>query len=497
MTNNISNGNICFNHYGVYLRLFSIFVIFRLCQYVLIWLSPSMQFDTSTMLLLRKVTSEKDLSSYKVDNERLWNKLLSWDSTFFIKGIASSLTNYPEFDFELMFSRIWVRLITFLLKVMDTPITTKNFYFILKFSVFMENILHFLSVIIIYHFTILIYTERTTVKTYTTMYAKKVAMLSAILFIFTSGSGFFISIYSEPLSFFLIFLGLWFRECCIVRNENLSDTNIVIFNIGLHSSIYYIGTIPMFTLAALNRPICVLLGLIYIYDFFYLLKCLIIKKRFNEDLLPTIIQIVIFPLLSGTMMLIAVVYSWYYIPFKKFCPSGGEWCSKPIIKNMPFITKQSFYSFIQAKYWNVGFLKYWTLNNIPNFIIAMPQSIILLKSIHHFIVNPHNFQNRCNTIIPLVIITVIFLLIIFFLAHVQIINRVSSFIPLHLWYISESLISTRTSNQISCYKKPVKLNTKSSNFNHTKMIWIKLYLGCLFFWIFIQTILFGLFLPPA
>lgn len=494
MTNNIPEENVWFNHYKVYLRLFSIFMTFRLCQYILIWLSPSMQFDTSTMLFLRKMTFGKDLSSYEVNNECLWNKLLSWDSIFFIKGIVSGLINYPEFDFELMFSRIWVRLITYLLEIMNTPVTTKNFYFILKFTVFMENILHFLSVIIIYHFTILIYSEKTTAKTHTTIYAKKVAMLSAVLFIFTSGSGFFISIYSEPLSFFLIFLGLWFREWCIVRNENMSHRNIVNFKIGLYPSICYLGTIPMFTLAALNKPICVLLGFIYIYDLFLLLKCFIMKKRLNEDLLTTIRQIVIFPLLSGIMMLMTLVYNWYYIPFKRFCPSGGEWCNEQIIKNIPFITKQSFYSFIQAKYWNVGFLKYWTLSNIPNFVIAMPQSIILLKSIHHFIANPHNLPNGCHTIIPLVAITVIFLFIILFLAHVQIINRVSSFIPLHLWYISESLISAKTTNQLSHYKKPLSLTTKGIN---SKMAWIKLYLGCLFFWVFIQTILFGLFLPPA
>lgn len=497
MTNNIPKEYVWFKHYEVYLKLFFIFITFRLCQYVLIWLSPSIQFDTSTILFLRKVTFAKDPSLYKMGNKCLWNKLLSWDSIFFIKGIVSELIKYPEFDFELMFSRLWVQLIRFLLNVINTPITTKNFYFILKFAVFVENILHFLSVIIIYHLTILIYSEKTTVNTYTTVYAKKVAILSAILFIFTSGSGFFISIYSEPLSFFLIFLGLWFREKSIVRNENVSNQNIMKFRIGLYSSIYYLGTIPLFTLAALNRPICVLLGLIYIYDLLSILQYFVMKKRFSEDLSTIIRQIVALPLLSGTIMLLTVVYNWYYIPFKNFCPFGGEWCNEQILKSVPFITKQSFYSFIQTKYWNIGFLKYWTLNNIPNFIIAIPQFIILLKSIHHFIINLHNSPNRCNTIIPLVAITIIFLFIILFLAHVQIINRVSSFIPLHLWYISETLISAKTNNQISHYKKSPNLNANGVNFNNTKMIWVKLYLGCLFFWVSVQTVLFGLFLPPA
>ena len=497
MIKDIFKESIWFHHYGVYLIFFFIFVTFRLCQYFLIWLSPSNQFDTSTIIFLKKVTPEKDLSLYKIQNEHLWNKLLSWDSIFFIKGIVSELLEYPEFDFELVFSRIWVGLITSLLELMNISVTEENFYFVLKFTIFVENILHFLSVIIVYHLTILIYTEITTIKNHTTIYAKKVAILSSILFIFTSGSGFFISIYSEPLSFFLTFLGLWFRELCFVKDQKSANESVVKFKNGLFPLICYLGTIPTFTLATLNRPNCVLLGLIYIYDLFCLLKRLTIKKQLNQNLTTTVKQIIIFPLISGSIMLLVVVYYWYYIPFKKLCPSGGEWCDRQIIKKIPFITRQSFYSFIQAKYWNVGFLKYWTFSNIPNFLIAMPQFIIYLKAIHHFITNANNCRNGRNTVIPLVAITIMFLLIILFLAHVQIINRVSSFIPLHLWYLSESLISAKTNNQILYHKKEHGTSTKNNNFDDTNIILVKMYFGWLFFWIFIQTILFGLFLPPA
>ncbi|GFR47147.1 hypothetical protein Agub_g8838 [Astrephomene gubernaculifera] len=46
-----------------------------------------------------------------------------------------------------------------------------------------------------------------------------------------------------------------------------------------------------------------------------------------------------------------------------------SWCSS----RLPYI-----YGFVQAQYWNVGFLRYWTLQQLPNFLLAAP---VLLLSI--------------------------------------------------------------------------------------------------------------------
>jgi phosphatidylinositol glycan class V len=44
----------------------------------------------------------------------------------------------------------------------------------------------------------------------------------------------------------------------------------------------------------------------------------------------------------------------------------------------------SIYTHAQSQYWNVGFLRYWTLAQGPNFIIASPPlAALLLFSIHH------------------------------------------------------------------------------------------------------------------
>ncbi|KAH7913176.1 glycosyltransferase family 76 protein [Hygrophoropsis aurantiaca] len=55
-----------------------------------------------------------------------------------------------------------------------------------------------------------------------------------------------------------------------------------------------------------------------------------------------------------------------YTAYRAFCSSTQipTWCNRSIF---PLI-----YSHVQSKYWNVGLLRYWTLQNIPNFIIALP-----------------------------------------------------------------------------------------------------------------------------
>ncbi|KAG1865859.1 glycosyltransferase family 76 protein [Suillus subalutaceus] len=56
------------------------------------------------------------------------------------------------------------------------------------------------------------------------------------------------------------------------------------------------------------------------------------------------------------------------IAYLRFCKSSTtripDWCTSNMIP--------SIYSHVQSEYWNVGFLRYWTVSNIPNFILALP-----------------------------------------------------------------------------------------------------------------------------
>ncbi|XP_034943072.1 GPI mannosyltransferase 2 [Chelonus insularis] len=52
------------------------------------------------------------------------------------------------------------------------------------------------------------------------------------------------------------------------------------------------------------------------------------------------------------------------------------------------------YSFVQEKYWNVGFLKYYQIKQLPNFCLAMPILYIMLKCAkEYFIENKRQLYN--------------------------------------------------------------------------------------------------------
>ncbi|KAJ7350240.1 glycosyltransferase family 76 protein [Mycena albidolilacea] len=66
-----------------------------------------------------------------------------------------------------------------------------------------------------------------------------------------------------------------------------------------------------------------------------------------------------------------------YAAYLAFCSAtdAPEWCAR----RLPLI-----YSFVQVRYWNNGFLRYWSLQQLPNFLIAAPPLLAISTfSIHH------------------------------------------------------------------------------------------------------------------
>lgn len=427
-------------------RLLTNFVLVRCFQYLLIFIAPNNQFDNSTEILLRKYCSEEQIGQFW--NKHLLNKLLSWDSVFFLK---TAINGEPVFEHEYAFSVLWARMIRYISG------DSKDIYQVLKNAIMLENMLFFLSVLVLYYLTKVTFCKYNKAQT---RYGADVAYKTATLFIMNSGAGFLTSIYSEPLSFLFSFLGILARELAI-KVSIPYDIEFPWSSLPL----YLIGTTLSFTFATLNRSNCILLGIFYLYDLYYIVR----KKEWKKAFF--------FPLLSGAIVFLAFIIQQYYLPYQKYCPQRGEWCDTSIvdINFLKFLTKRSFYSFIQSKYWNLGLLNYWTLNNIPNFLFGLPTFIVLFYSTIYFrriYPNPKLY--------PLVLITRAFLIIILLFAHVQIVNRVSTFIPLHLWYVSDRL------NKLTNSKKQ----------GGDDLI-IRLFLYWTVLWLPVQTLLFAFFLPPA
>ncbi|CAI4037247.1 hypothetical protein SMKI_02G1150 [Saccharomyces mikatae IFO 1815] len=425
------------------------FVLFRSIQYLLVFLTPIRQFDTSTLLLLNELcSSPSEINNYW--NKYFWNKLLSWDTVFFIKNMTSE-NGKPQFEHEYAFSQLWPSLVRFFVKN-----NNKNVYHVLKVAVAIENVLFYLSGVVLYFLTKKMFSQN--IKQ--SQFSRSIARKTSLLFFLTSAAGFLTSIYSEPLSFFLTFVGIWSRECSI------SIPVLGRFDIPWRYWFSYsFISMTCFTLASLNRSNCVLLGIYFVFDLIELIK--------NRKL----VKAICFPLLSGSLMLSALLYQQYYLPYKTFCPQRGEWCKSELLPNF-FVTKTSLYSYVQGHYWGVGFMKYWTLNNIPNFLLAVPNIIILIYSSVYFseIYPFHNLK-------ALVWIARALIVIVCFFAHVQILNRIASFLPLHLWYLADRLVKTSDQKKMENPKGDDRI--------------VKFYIYWLVFWIPLQTVLFAAFLPPA
>jgi phosphatidylinositol glycan class V len=90
---------------------------------------------------------------------------------------------------------------------------------------------------------------------------------------------------------------------------------------------------------------------------------------------------------------------------RKFCP-GPDWCGS------------SPYSSVQLRYWNVGFLRYWTLQQLPNLLLALPISGFVIGYLWR-LRNSQNVQ-----LIPFAVHLAVLLLVTLFWAHVEVTTRV-------------------------------------------------------------------------
>jgi len=162
-----------------------------------------------------------------------------------------------------------------------------------------------------------------------------------------------------------------------------------------------------------------------------------------------------------------------YLAYLSFCSpeQKPQWCSK----FLPFI-----YSYVQSKYWNVGLFHYWTINQLPNFILAAPTLLLIFAyCIHHLQrILPHSgtltMRSRSFkslTIDPHAIYSTILCLIFLFASHTQIVLRLAGSIPLTYWAAAWLISEYHT-------------------LGHLWVTWSVI-------WSLISIVLWSAFLPPA
>ncbi|KIY73324.1 glycosyltransferase family 76 protein [Cylindrobasidium torrendii FP15055 ss-10] len=116
------------------------------------------------------------------------------------------------------------------------------------------------------------------------------------------------------------------------------------------------------------------------------------------------------------------------IAYMRFCSSGQDlppaWCSNTI---------PSIYTYVQGAYWNVGFLNYFSPEQIPNFLISAPVIALIYAFGTAHIRRTAGPPFERHQVTPHVLHSVVFTTTLVFSAHTQIILRVASSMPVIYW----------------------------------------------------------------
>lgn len=309
--------------------------------------------------------------------------------------------------------------------------------------------------------------------------AEKMALTTSLLFVLSPAGIFLGAGYSESLFALLSFIGM------ILQLDRK-----------------FLAAGLFFGLSTFIRSNGMLWLIVYAYDIFSTLRCLYyttIKPRAevkgSAKFYTRVFGKSIINAVQGVFLTCSTFVAVQYVAYSEYCP-GAEWCAIQVEKvtsagqivksiHLPLI-----YSYIQSKYWSVGFLQYWLPHNVPNFFFAAPPlGIIAASNIYFYKKNLSNYpKNKKNIDSPgslkhapsaymmsYVLVAWVMLFSATFIWNIQIITRISTCLPTFYWYVAEMLNSTKV--------KEVKMG--------------KLMATYFFVWIIAQSILFGAFMPPA
>jgi phosphatidylinositol glycan class V len=323
------------------------------------------------------------------------------------------------------------------------------------------------------------------------------AEIATVLFCFNPASIFFTAPYSESLYSFLSFSLM--LKC-------LEDINSVLIVIPLSLSI-------------LSRSN----GLINIgFVVYYGLKKMFIQNTvlsFITIFLKTISILIIIAFHYGLMQ----VYNYYLYCFQKNfhlpdfiknfaidndlvlagnkTEGASPWCSY----NLPIS-----YSYVQEHYWNVGYLNYYEIKQIPNFLLAFPIIFIIFYNSFKYFMRAQSYcyrlgifnlkhsvlrkvsiadQNLFVFVVHAIALSVFCILFI----HIQVTTRlIASANPVIYWFCADYFMGILQANKKDDDKTEVILNIFDiKRLNFTQKLIIYYFLG----YYALGTILFSNFLP--
>ncbi|RMY20391.1 hypothetical protein D0867_04033 [Hortaea werneckii] len=279
-------------------------------------------------------------------------------------------------------------------------------------------------------------------------FKRQLAFATACLHVFSPAGLFLSAPYAESSFALLSFLGCY---CYVKAIENRYHRFADAYQLD---ACWTVAAGLSFGLATTMRTNGLLNGIIFAWDVYIVLPRLphILRTRDGEEITRLFATLIAGGLIAVGFTLPQIV------AYTEYCTNGNTrpWCTA-----LP----PSIYSFVQKEYWNVGLFRYWTLNNLPLFLLAAPLGYLMIVTALSALLhteglytsltdkkvsetqNPHTIdrEKRIFThVLPRLAVPQLILVVMAGTSfHVQILNRISSgyvvwYFMLAVWIYLES-----------------------------------------------------------
>ncbi|KAI9375286.1 GPI mannosyltransferase 2 [Aspergillus egyptiacus] len=443
------------------------FWLWKALLFVAIISCPGLGYDTSSSLLPFGGISSVDLISTgetKHVSLSIPLKFVRWDSIYFLHIARSGYVFEQEWAFSYTYGNLVNSLSHLLFRSDDSSEAAK----LAVTAVVLSHVAHYLSVLVLHRLSI-------NVLGHDTERRRLICFLAAALHIISPAGAFLSAPYGESLFSFLNISGFYVYSSSRLdsgtRKQSLTYAKILLSGV-------------LFAVATAIRSNGILSGVVLAYD--ALEQCYNIISPNPSRAAGVRLCFIVF---SGCIVALGFFIP-QYLAYAAYCTNqviSRPWCQSLV---------PSIYGWVQDYYWGVGFLRYWTVSNLPLFLIASPMLLILfLSCFWAFSADVPSLSTKTSSkasrvispssAAPLLIQLAIAQFLLTTMAvttyHVQIVNRISSGYPLWYWYLA-------------CQAVGIPDDTRSKIKYSARFLVI---VQCMMIYALVQATLFGSFLPPA
>ncbi|KAF7174424.1 hypothetical protein CNMCM5623_007168 [Aspergillus felis] len=442
-----------------YKSLLAVFGCWKALLLLLAVFSPGPGYDTSTTLgrLNRNATNTTHDGPFIASLRLISTKLTRWDAIYFTEVASRGYI----FEQEWAFGYGFTKLINFVANALQQTGAVDCAFRENLAGIIIAHAAHGLSMLVLYRLGCAIFSGKQ---------GRMLAFIAACLHIFSPAGLFLSAPFGESTYASLSFTGYFL----FVQSFSLSGAST-----GLKDALIPLAGI-LCGLATTVRSNGILNGLLFLEEAIRVLYSMTRGVTFAKS--RRLLAVGIAGVCTGLGFVIP-----QYIAYRDFCVNYPHthdeepriWCRG---------TLPSIYSFVQDHYWNNGFLRYWTVSNIPLFALASPMlAIMTYSALWTLNVESGRLTGAGRLLRSLAAPQLILAILTFAKHHVQIITRMASGYPVWYFWIADLLMKEYSSVLLD--KKEVG-SQKQRSYSSMAVTYMICYAA-------VQGVLFASFLPPA